>query len=111
MKTPDFLPLGSVVVIKGNVKKLMIIARGLALKHEGEVSYFDYGACTYPEGLIGDQVIYFNHDVILKKVFDGFSDEDERMMIENLKTTLAGIDMKKGDPKPVAPVTQEADRG
>lgn len=102
METPEFLPLGSIVIVKGNVKKLMIIARGLALKQHGENRYFDYGACTYPEGLLGDEVIYFNHDVIRKTVFTGYTDDDEEMMVVSLKETLEAVDMLKGDPAPLA---------
>ena len=35
MKQTEYLPLGSIVVLKGGVKKLMIIARGLAVKIDG----------------------------------------------------------------------------
>lgn len=29
IEVPDFLPLGSIVTLKGNSKKLMVIGRGL----------------------------------------------------------------------------------
>lgn len=46
----DYLPLGSVVIVHGGVKKYVIVARGLQLKINGDYKLFDYGACTYPEG-------------------------------------------------------------
>lgn len=61
MEAINFLPLGSIVSVKGNPKKILIIARGLATNFKGKTYYFDYGGCTYPEGLIGDAVAYFNH--------------------------------------------------
>ena len=60
MSEAKMLPLGSVVILKGNVKKMMIIARLIALPVKGQVYRFDYGACLYPEGMVGDSLIYFN---------------------------------------------------
>lgn len=80
----EYLPLGSIVVVNGSVKKYVIIARGLQLNVKGSVQYFDYGACMYPEGLMGDQVMYFQHSNINKVVFKGFSDEDDKMMVDNI---------------------------
>lgn len=53
MSDAKMLPLGSVVILKGNVKKMMIIARLIALPVKGQVYRFDYGACLYPEGMVG----------------------------------------------------------
>lgn len=80
----DYLPLGSVVIIDGSVKKYVIIARGLQLNVRGSVQYFDYGACMYPEGLMGDQVMYFQHSNINKVIFKGFSDDDDQIMVDNI---------------------------
>jgi hypothetical protein len=100
MESPDFVPLGTICVVKGNTKKLMVIARGLALQHEGKMQYYDYGACLYPEGLMGDQVIYFNHDAIQKTVHEGYADEDNELLLENLKENLKTVTLEKGNPPP-----------
>jgi len=100
MESPDFVPLGTVVVVKGNTKKLMVIARGLALQQDGGLKYFDYGSCLYPEGLIGDAVIYFNHDAIQKVVHEGFVDEDNELLLETLRENLEHVSLEKGDPPP-----------
>ena len=63
-ETVDYLPLGSVVILKGG--------------------YFDYGGCLYPQGLVGDQILYFNHRDIVKVVFSGFHDDDDKMMVDNI---------------------------
>ena len=57
MKEEKFLPLGSVIIVKGSVKKLVLIGRGVVAIFKGEQKYFDYVACTYPEGLIGENEI------------------------------------------------------
>ena len=56
----DYLPLGSVVIVHGGVKKYVIVARGLQLKINGDYKLFDYGACTYPEGMMGDRLSPFS---------------------------------------------------
>lgn len=80
-----YLPLGSIVVMNGGVKKFVIIARGLQVNVNGNLHFFDYGACMYPEGLMGDQVMYFQHEDIRKVVFEGFSDEDNELMVEQIQ--------------------------
>ncbi|HEL0550027.1 TPA: DUF4176 domain-containing protein, partial [Streptococcus equi subsp. zooepidemicus] len=42
MSTVTMLPLGSIVILKGNTKKMMIIARVIAAPIKGEVYRFDY---------------------------------------------------------------------
>ena len=98
MEKIEFLPLGSVVIVKGGVKKTMIIARGLATAIGGETIFFDYGGCLYPEGLIGDKLLYFNHADIAKVVFNGFSDDDNVMMVENINGWVKKSGYKRGNP-------------
>ena len=73
MDKVEYLPLGSVVVLKGGIKKIIIIARGLGVKIGDETVFFDYGGCMYPEGMIGDSIMYFQHEDIMKTVFEGYS--------------------------------------
>ena len=91
------LPLGSVVILKGNVKKMMIIARLIALPVKGQVYRFDYGACLYPEGMVGDRLIYFNHEDIFKVVQEGYTDDDNEIMLENIEAMLQQTDIPKGN--------------
>jgi hypothetical protein len=98
MEKVEFLPLGSVVVIRGGVKKTMIIARGLAATIQSEPNIFDYGGCLYPEGLLGDNILYFNHADIAKIVFEGFNDEDNIMMVEAINSWMEKTPYKRGNP-------------
>ena len=104
-----YLPLGSVVLIKGGVKKTMIIARGLAVSVPPSVKVFDYAGCLYPEGLIGDQVVYFNHADIAKVVFEGFSDDDNAIMVENINDWLEKTPYERGDPYALNRARENAD--
>ena len=89
MEKIDFYPLGSVVLLKGGVRKVMIIARGLNVTKKGKEYFFDYGGVLYPEGLTGDQMVYFNHDGITKVYFHGYADDDNDLVLNNLNNYLA----------------------
>lgn len=91
----EFLPIGSVVIVKGGIKKLVIIARAIFAEVNGEQKYFDYGACTYPEGLLGENVLYFQGGDITEVIAEGYADEDNRRMIENIKAGLEKIEKGK----------------
>lgn len=83
-----YIPLGSIVLLKGGAQKLVIIARGLKVNHNEEEYFFDYGAVSYPEGLIGDQLYYFDHQNISKVVFEGYSDVDDENVVANINQYL-----------------------
>jgi hypothetical protein len=91
MEEKKFLPLGSIVIIKGSVKKIMLIARGAITLIEEKQKYYDYGACTYPEGVIGDSIIYFNHEDIQTVIYKGYTDEDDERMVSNLEESIAQL--------------------
>lgn len=85
MEENKYLPLGTIVIVKGSVKKILIVGRGVASSMDGKIQYFDYVACTYPEGLIGETVLYINHDDIEEVVYKGYCDNDDIRMQKNLK--------------------------
>ena len=74
-----FLPLGSVVMLKGASKRLMVTGFcTMAADDESGVMY-DYSGCMYPEGVISsDQTALFNHDQIEKVYHLGLVDEEEK---------------------------------
>lgn len=84
MEAINFLPLGSIVKLNGGIQRLMITSRGLIVNHKEEEFFFDYAGVMYPEGLLSDQVIYFNADNIADVIFEGFSDDDDKVIIENI---------------------------
>ncbi|MCA1321617.1 DUF4176 domain-containing protein [Bacillus tianshenii] len=70
------LPNGTIILLKGETKKLMIYGRKQRL--EGSDLVYDYLGCLYPEGYIDPAHSYvFNHDDIETVVFQGFMDEEE----------------------------------
>ena len=94
----DYLSLGSIIILKGSVRKVMIISRGLVTVLNDSPVFFDYGAVTYPEGLVGEQILYCNHKDVVKVVHEGYSDEDDKMMIDNINEWYMNSDVIKGNP-------------
>lgn len=90
MEKIDYIPLGSVVYLKGGIKKLLIVARAINVANKGKQYFFDYGAVLYPEGITGDQMAYFNHDDIGSVFFRGCDDEENKGMTDAINQFVAG---------------------
>lgn len=76
-----YLPIGSVVLLKGASKRVMII--GLCTTEKAteektiEDKIWDYSGCLYPEGLLSStQICMFNHDQIEKIYHLGLIDQE-----------------------------------
>ncbi|HDR4867968.1 DUF4176 domain-containing protein [Bacillus cereus group sp. MYBK59-1] len=75
------LPNGSIVLLKGGTKKVVIYGRKQLLMVEEPVMY-DYIGCFYPEGYIDpDYTFVFNQDAIEEIIFVGFIDEEEEAFV------------------------------
>ena len=71
-----YLPIGSVVLLEGGTKRLMITGYCMQTAEQPGVLY-DYSGCLYPEGLIrSDITSIFNHDQIKEIFFKGFDDAE-----------------------------------
>lgn len=74
-----YLPLGSVVMLKGASKRLMVTGFCTMAADDESGVMFDYSGCMYPEGVISsDQTALFNHDQIEKVYHLGLVDEEEK---------------------------------
>ena len=72
-----FLPVGSVVLLEGATKRLMITGF-CTMDAANQSVMYDYSGCLYPEGMISsDETALFNHDQIIEVYHVGFSDEEE----------------------------------
>lgn len=72
----DLLPIGSVVLLKGEEKRFMIVSRIAAMQSSDAI--YDYVACAYPEGITDSKMFYyFNRDDIDRLYFIGFQDGEE----------------------------------
>lgn len=91
-----FLPIGTVVLLEGGEKKLMITSYLIFGPGEGKgKKVFDYGACTYPEGVIdSSHAVGFNHSDIKEIVFVGHQDQDQVNLNNLLKQSADEIKAK-----------------
>ncbi len=70
----DFLPLGSVVLLKNAKKSLVVIGYSIVTE-DGKV--WDYLGCAYPIGVVSTESnLLFNAKQIDKVIFEGYSDEE-----------------------------------
>lgn len=83
-----YLPIGTVVLLKGANKRLMIVGFCTATEEDKE-KVWDYNACLYPEGVIkSNQSVMFNHDQIEKIYHLGLIDVEEELFKKNLDKVL-----------------------
>jgi hypothetical protein len=84
-----YLPLGSVVILNGGTKKIMINGRRQIAVDTGKI--FDYVACFYPEGNISEEYTFlFDHDNIASIIFEGYSDAEDQSFQMILKDKIYG---------------------
>ncbi|MDR1002734.1 MAG: DUF4176 domain-containing protein [Oscillospiraceae bacterium] len=71
-----YLPIGSVVLLKGGQKRVMIYGR--LQRQVSNEAVWDYIGCLYPEGNISEEYTFlFNHGQIDTVYFIGFQDGEE----------------------------------
>lgn len=83
MKVKELLPIGSVVLLKGGKKRLMIY--GIKQTDNATEIEYDYISVLYPEGNMGEAGQYlFNHEDIDQVYFKGYEEEEREEFLENL---------------------------
>lgn len=86
-----YLPIGTVVLLKGAKKRIMIIGFCIVPENDKNKMY-DYLGCIYPEGSYDPkQGLMFNHDQIEKIYHMGLIDEEE----ENFKSKMNDLLLKE----------------
>lgn len=79
----ELLPIGSVVLLKGGKKKLMIYG---VMQSDKEQNEHDYIGVLYPEGNIGPKAqFFFQHTDIDEVYFRGYEDEERGEFIDKLE--------------------------
>ena len=92
-----YLPIGSVVLLKGGIKKVMITGF-CSIAEENQEKIYDYCGCVYPEGyLSSDEVCLFDHDQISEICFTGFEDEEEKEFKSTLATVVSEFESSNVD--------------
>ncbi len=89
------LPIGSVVLLKGGNKRVMITGR--ILTKAGDDTIYDYAACYYPEGVsASNNTFFFNRDAIETLYFIGFQDTEELTLRHDVFDKLGELVVKDG---------------
>lgn len=86
-----FLPIGTVVLLKGAKKRLMITGF-CSYDEEKKDKAYDYTGCLYPEGIVTNkQMALFNHSQIEKVYHVGLKDQEETIFKQNLVNQINKI--------------------
>ena len=99
-----YLPLGSVVILGGGKKELMITGYCMETPEKpGKI--FDYCGCIFPEGVIrSDLTCVFDHAQIEKIIFTGCKNERAEKFLTRLKERTNSKEKKD------LPVIEEIER-
>ena len=97
-KKEKFLPVGTVVMLDGGTKRIMI--NGFcAIDPEEPKKLYDYSGVLFPEGaLSSDQALLFNHDQIKEVYHMGLEDDESRKFNLKIKMLLEKL-QEQGDKK------------
>lgn len=91
MSILNLLPIGSVVLLKGAEKRLMIYGVKQHSPQNPNKEY-DYCGVLYPEGNIGGETTFlFNTDDIGMVLFRGYEDEERELFIRKLNEYYVAI--------------------
>lgn len=89
----DLLPVGSVILLKGATKKLVIMGI-MQAKAEDASKVYDYMGVPFPEGYIGkDSVFLFDHDKINDVIFTGYDNPERKLFLELADAVLQQVDI------------------
>lgn len=90
----NYFPIGTVVLLKGGKKRIMIIGIGQKDIETNEV--WDYSACLFPEGYIDpSKVILFNHEQVERVYAIGYQDSEQLEFLSKVNATMNDIKNKK----------------
>lgn len=87
----QLLPIGSVILLKGMEKKIVIIGAMpvVRTKANNHIAY-DYLGVPYPEGFMDlDKSLLFMHEDITEVVFEGYTDKEREFYIGALSEFIA----------------------
>ena len=88
MISEKYLPIGTVVILKGGKKRTMVTGF-CAISQDNPDKVYDYSGCLYPEGFISsNQTLLFDHSQIEKIFYMGLVDEEESNFKKKLKEVM-----------------------
>lgn len=92
MDYEKFLPIGSVVLLKGAKKRMMVVGFCCINDDGKSKKVYDYAGCLYPEGqLSSSKTLLFNHEQIERVDHLGFSDDEDKQFKKKLSAMLEKV--------------------
>lgn len=90
------LPIGSVVLLKGATKRMMIL--GYCRYQAGDqTKLYDYCGCSYPEGFLSpDKTAVFDHDQIEQIYALGYQNDEQIAFRQRLTQVLENRSRREG---------------
>jgi len=83
-----YLPIGSVVLLKGGTKKVMITGYCMKTKENPDKIY-DYSGCPFPEGVVKSTLTsVFNHNQIVQVFFIGYKNDESDSFLSTIKSKI-----------------------
>jgi hypothetical protein len=80
VESGDWLPIGTILMLKKGTQKLMIVGKGMN-KYGAEGRIYDYCAVMAPQGMTSpDQIVGFDKDSVERVYFLGYIDEKEEIL-------------------------------
>ncbi len=81
----QLLPIGTIVLLKNGLKRIMIIGYIPTELEIKDSKIYDYSGVPYPEGLVDSRrILLFNHEQIDKIFYHGYKDEEHKTFIEKI---------------------------
>jgi len=95
----DYLPIGSVVLLKGGSKKVMIIGIMPSTPDNGRpMEDYDYVGVIYPEGFLDVQnMLLVSHKSISDVVFSGYSNKEREDFLGALDRNIRKMSETAGE--------------
>lgn len=89
----DLLPIGTVVLLKGGTKKVMITGYSSTAEENSDTIY-DYNGCVFPEGFMHNIFCLFNNEEIDEVFYRGLENDESKDYIGDIKSQLFGSSSK-----------------
>ena len=84
-----YLPIGSIVILRGGAKKLMVVGY-YGVNPNGE--QVDYMGVTYPEGYLDyREIVGFNQVEVQEILFEGYKDMEQNNLFVQLDAYANGL--------------------
>ena len=90
----NLMPIGSVVRLVGGEKRVMICGRVVSNAEDNKI--YDYVACIFPQGVMGNDMYFFNRDTVEEVFFIGFQDPEELEYRKGVLDNLGELEVKDG---------------